>query len=68
MTTGPDEIKKKLDFLEAAIAEGALEVEFQGKRVRYRSLDEMRRIANALKRQLGGGSIRTTLAVFDKGL
>ena len=40
--------KAQLVSLRNAIAEGALEIEFQGKKVRYRSLDEMRRIEYSL--------------------
>ncbi len=58
----------KLASLEDAITEGVLEVEFQGKRVKYRSLDDMRRIAHDLKKTINAdsGSIRTTIAVFEK--
>jgi hypothetical protein len=62
--------QEKLANLEESIAEGVLEVEFQGRRVKYRSLDDMRRIANGLRRDINnsrdGGGIRTTIAVFEK--
>ena len=59
---------EKLASLEDAITEGVLEVDFQGKRVKYWSLDDMRRIANDLKRTINSdsGGIRTTVAVFEK--
>ena len=60
---------EKLASLEDAISEGVLEVDFQGKRVKYRSLDDMRRIANDLKKTISGdsgGGRRTTIAVFEK--
>jgi hypothetical protein len=59
---------EKLTNLEEAIAEGVLEVDFQGKRIKYRSLDDMRRIANDLKKTVSGdsGGIKTTIAVFEK--
>lgn len=41
------------DALEAAIGQGALKVEYGDKRVQYRSLDEMIRILNLMKSQLG---------------
>ena len=46
--TDQTKIKAQLESLRAAIAEGALEVEFQGKRLKYRSLNEMRRIESSL--------------------
>lgn len=61
--------QEKLANLEESIAEGVLEVEFQGRKVKYRSLDEMRRIANGLRKDINnsdGGGIRTTIAVFEK--
>lgn len=41
------------DALEAAIAQGALRVEYGDKKVQYRSLDDMIRILNLMKSQLG---------------
>ncbi len=43
----------QLDALESAIAQGALEVQYSDKRVRYRSLDEMLRLRDAMRRDLG---------------
>ena len=60
-------IQEKIDNIEDAIAEGALEVEFQGKRIKYRSLDEMRRISNTLKQSLQRHSgLKVSVAVFEK--
>lgn len=44
---------EQLNALEEAIAQGALEVEYNDKRIRYRSLDEMQRIVNSMKKALG---------------
>ena len=55
--------------LQNAIAEGALEVEFQGKKVKYRSLDEMRRIEFRLVQMLQGkqgGVFKKITSVFEK--
>lgn len=61
------EIQKRIDNLESAIAEGALEIDFQGKRIKYRSLDEMQRILNMLKQSLQKKYvIRKSIAVFEK--
>ena len=64
-----EEIKAQLSNLQNAIAEGALEVEFQGKKIKYRTLDEMRRIEFGLVQQLMGGSItgfKKIVSVFEK--
>jgi hypothetical protein len=64
-----DELQAQLSNLRDAIAEGALEVEFQGKRVKYRSLDEMRRIEFGLVQQLRGkfgAGFRKIVSVFEK--
>lgn len=64
-----DELKTQLDNLRNAIAEGILEVEFQGKKIKYRTLDEMRRIELGLVRQLKGQSgniFNKIVSVFEK--
>jgi hypothetical protein len=45
-------IRQRIDRLENAIALGVLEVEDEGKRLRYRNYDDMRRTLADLKRQL----------------
>jgi hypothetical protein len=45
--------QEKLDALEDAISQGVLEVEYSDKRVKYRTLNEMIRIANRMKIELG---------------
>jgi len=43
----------QLDALEAALASGTLTLEFDGKRVTYRSLDEIQRAIEIVKKSLG---------------
>lgn len=60
-------IKQKISNLENAIYEGVLEVEFQGKKIKYRSLDEMNRILNTLKNSLQNNScLKRSIPVFEK--
>ena len=64
-----EELKDQLSNLQDALAEGALEVEFQGKKIKYRSLDEMRRIEFVLNQQLMGGpisSFKKIVTVYEK--
>jgi hypothetical protein len=58
----------QLDNLESAIATGSLSCEFDGKRVQYRSLDEMMRIRETMRSALGlaGSAKRFSLAGFTK--
>ena len=58
------------DALEDAISQGILEVEYSDKKVRYRSLDEMIRILNLMKSQLGliKPNAGRHYAVFRSGL
>ncbi len=62
---------EQLTSLEQAIAEGTLEVEYEDKRVKYRSLEDMKRIRAMMRQELGLNSNpngRRTLASFSKGL
>jgi hypothetical protein len=52
----------QLDALEGAIATGSLSCEFDGKRVTYRSLDEMMRIRETIR-----GALGLTLPAARKG-
>jgi hypothetical protein len=52
MPTTADLIARR-DRLEAAMDRGALEVEFGGERVRYRSFTEMERALDRLNRRIG---------------
>lgn len=66
--------REQLDILEAAIAQGALDVNYGDKRVTYRSLNEMLRTRDLLKKELGlAGNSGTKnsnrrFAVHGKGL
>lgn len=42
-----------LEALEKAIAEGVLEISYSDKTVKYRSLDEMLRIRDVMRKELG---------------
>jgi hypothetical protein len=59
----------QLTALENAIAEGALEVQYSDKRVKYRSLDEMMKIREMMRRDLGvtTSTDNRTYARFSKG-
>lgn len=56
-----------LDAIEEAIAGGHLEVEYDNKRVRYRSLDEMLQIRDLIRGRLSNTSPRRYVK-FGKGL
>lgn len=60
----------QLTALNQAIAEGALEVQYADKKVRYRSLDEMIRIRNIMQKDLGlrETTDNRTYGRFSKGL
>lgn len=60
--------QEQLSALEAAIAEGTLVVQYADKRVQYRSLDEMIRIRDIMKTELGTGKTRRVYAEVTKGL
>ena len=56
----------QLDAIESAIATGSLSCEFDGKRVTYRSLDEMMRIRSTISQSLSGTIARYSLTGFTK--
>jgi hypothetical protein len=56
----------QLDALDAAIATGSLEASFDGKHVKYRSLDEMMRIRQTIQESLSGARARYSLTAFTK--
>jgi hypothetical protein len=59
----------QLSTLERAIAEGALTVRYNDKSITYRSLDEMIRIRDMLRRETGQAVSTSRLkAQFTKGL
>lgn len=49
----------QLDALNEAIAQGVLEVEYADKKVRYRSLEEMRSIRDEMNAQLNPSTRKT---------
>jgi len=66
--------REQLDILEAAIAQGALDVNYGDKRVTYRSLNEMMRTRDLMKKELGlsgnsvSGNNNRRFANYRKGL
>ena len=62
--------QQHLDDLEAAIAEGALEVRYQDRTVVYRSLNDMLKTRDLIRQALGHVDRKGTriLTKFDKGL
>lgn len=58
-----------LDALKAALASGAATVEYQGKRVTFRSPAEIRGIIADIERELSTATTpATTVGVYDSGL
>jgi hypothetical protein len=59
----------QLDAIEGGIAAGTTHVSYDGKSVEYRSLDEMLRIRDIIRRALGiiPQSSATVLAAHDRG-
>ena len=62
------EIIEKLNNLRNSIDNGVLETEYQGKKVRYRSLQEMRQIESNLQKQLSTSQseFKKVQFVFEK--
>lgn len=48
--------QNQLNAIEAAIAEGALVVQYDNKKVEYRSLNDMLRIRDMMREELSGAS------------
>jgi hypothetical protein len=61
---------QQLEKLEEAIAQGALEVQYADKRVRYESMAAMLRLRTLMQEELGiiEPSRRRVYATFNKGL
>lgn len=60
----------QVQSLRAAIAEGALEVQYENKRIKYRSLSEMLQLLRLMESDLGISQSGGTFVVeshFDKG-
>lgn len=61
--------RKQLEALERAIADGTQRVEYNDKVIVYKSLDEMMRIRDMMRRELGSVEKTTRLkSSFSKGL
>lgn len=61
----------QLDALTAAIAEGTLRVKYQDKEILYRSMDEMLKLRELMKQELGTDDDRgprRQVAVYGSGL
>lgn len=58
----------QLTALRAAIASGELSVQYEDKRVTYRSLNEMLRIQDLMVAELEGGRTTIVRSSFNKGL
>lgn len=62
---------EQLSTLESAIAQGVTKVKYADKEVEYRSLDDMIRLRNLMRQELGmsgGIASRRKLGEFSKGL
>ncbi len=69
MSITSEEKQTMLDALERALYEGVLEVQYNDKRVKYRSFNEMNKIIDKLKIELGQNSKTSKcFAKFGKGL
>lgn len=63
-----EQLQRHLDAIETAIYSGATRVSYDGKSVEYRSLAEMERVRDGLRRQLGiAVPARRTVASFNGG-
>ena len=60
----------QLDALEASITQGTTKVKYQDREVTYRTLDEMIRLRNLMRAELGlsSGKITAIKPYFDQGL
>jgi hypothetical protein len=56
--------KNQLDSLETAIAQGALSVQFNDRRITYHSLAEMYRLRDTMRAELGIATPTTTRSRF----
>jgi len=59
-----------LEALESAIAQGVVRVEYSDKKITYRSLDEMIRIRNRIRKDLGlvDEKPKRFFSSFNKGI
>lgn len=54
----------ELDALKSAYASGVTEMSYQGRTVKYRSLDEMSRIISAMDQELNGSTTKRTRRIL----
>lgn len=57
----------QLDTIEAAIAQGATSVEYDGKKVEYRSLTDMMRVRDLMRKSLGQTGSTRIFTEHSKG-
>lgn len=57
----------QLDAIRAAYYKGVSEVTYKGRTVKYRSLEEMKRIIDELERELGASKPNTIAFTTDRG-
>lgn len=62
--------QSQLDALEASLSLGSTKVKYQDREVEYRSLDEMMRLRNLMRTEMGlsPGQIKKVNPYFDQGL
>lgn len=63
--------QEMLTALESAIAEGARKVKYQDKEIEYRSLDEMMKVRDLIRRELGivdSDGTNRKVGVYGSGL
>ncbi len=67
--TDAEKRRKRIETLEEAVAVGAVEVEHEGKRIRYRSLSDMRSVLTSLREEESGTRTPSTITfATSKGL
>lgn len=68
--SSPSWTVEDLKALESAIAQGVVRVEYSDKKITYRSLDEMIRIRNRIRKDLGfiDEKPKRFLSSFNKGI
>jgi len=61
--------QEQLDAIEAAIAQGVLEIEYADKKVKYNSLNDMLRVRDLIRNELGitTNTSNRKYAQFNKG-
>lgn len=59
--------QEQLDALRSAVARGVREVEYDGERVRYNSVEEMLRLISVIERDLSTNRVTRTVYGSDRG-